>query len=181
VGALLAAGGVALLGVLLLGDSASPRPGPFYAVPSPLPKGPPGTLIRKELIVGLYPGAKSYRVLYKSTGSDGRPTAVSGLVVVPEGPAPAGGRKVIAFTHGIVGVARYCAPSLRRGDIGRVIDGLGVLLAAGYVVAASDYTGLGTPGRAPFLLGRVEAMNALDSVRAAHRLRQAHAGVEFAV
>jgi len=48
-------------------------------------------------------------------------------------------------------------------------------------VAVTDYRGLGTPGPSPYLVGRVEAMNALDSVRAAHRLRQARAGVEFAV
>lgn len=170
-----------LLAVLLLGGSGSRRPGPFYAAPTRLPGGPPGTLIRKELIPHFYPGAKTYRVLYKSTGVDGRPAAVSGLVVVPEAPAPAHGRKVIAFTHGMVGIARSCAPSLQRGNIGQVIEGLGEFIAEGYVVTASDYTGLGTAGRAPFLLGRVEAKNTLDAVRAAHRLRQAHAGVEFAV
>ena len=178
---LLGAACLALGGLLLLGSSGSPRPGPFYAAPYPLPKGPPGTLIRRELIPDFYPGAKTYRVLYKSTGVDGRPAAVSGLVVVPEGPTPAHGRRVIAFTHGMVGVARSCAPSLQRGGVGQVIEGLGEFIADGYVVAASDYAGLGTAGTPPFLLGRVEAMNALDGVRAAHRLRQAHAGVEFAV
>ena len=166
---------------LALPGSSRPRPGPFYAVPSPLPPGPPGTLIRSQPIPDLYPGAKSYRILYKSTGFDGRPTAVSGVVVVPEAPVPAGGRKVVAFTHGTVGVARDCAPSLQRGAIAQVIEGIGEFVASGYVVAATDYQGLGTPGPHPYLVGRVEAMNALDSVRAAHRLRQAHAGVRFAV
>jgi pimeloyl-ACP methyl ester carboxylesterase len=167
--------------VVVLSGSAQPRPGPFYEVPSPLPHGPPGTLIREQPIPDLYPGAKAYRILYKSTGFDGRPTAVSGVVVVPEGPVPAGGRRVVAFTHGTVGVASSCAPSLQGGGIAQVIEGLGEFVAAGYVVAATDYRGLGTPGPHPYLVGRVEAMNALDSVRAAHRLHEAHAGVEFAV
>ena len=102
-------------------------------------------------------------------------------MVVPEAPVPAGGRKVVAFTHGTVGIARDCAPSLQRGAIAQVIEGIGEFVASGYVVAATDYQGLGTPGPHPYLVGRVEAMNALDSVRAAHRLRQAHAGVRFAV
>jgi fermentation-respiration switch protein FrsA (DUF1100 family) len=175
---------LALIGVgvsLALSASSPSRPGPFYAAPAPLPHGPPGTLIRKALIPHFYPGAKAYRVLYKSTGFDGRPTAVSGVVVVPEGPRPARGRRVIAFTHGTVGIATSCAPSLQKGRAAQVIEGLGGFIAAGYVVAATDYSGLGTPGPNAYLVGRVEAMNALDSVRAAHRLRQAYAGVEFAV
>src|SRR5436305_7906337 len=123
----------------------------------------------------------TYRILYKSTGFDGRPAAVSGLVVVPEGAPPRGGRRVIAFTHGTVGVASGCAPSLQTADISQVLEGLGSFIAQGYVVAATDYAGLGTPGPNPYLVGRVEADNALDSVRAAHRLRPAHAGVQFAV
>jgi alpha-beta hydrolase superfamily lysophospholipase len=166
---------------LALHDSEEPRPGPFYAAPSPLPHGPPGTLIRWEEIVGSYPGAKAYRVLYKSTAADGSASAVSGVVFVPEGPAPRGGRRVIAFTHGTVGVAGNCAPSLHAREAPQVIGGLGSFLAAGYVVAATDYAGLGTSGRNPYLVGRVEAMTALDSVRAAHRLHAAHAGTEFAV
>jgi uncharacterized membrane protein HdeD (DUF308 family)/pimeloyl-ACP methyl ester carboxylesterase len=165
-----------------LHQRAAPHPGPFYAAPARLPHGPPGTVIRYEQIPHFYPGAKTYRVLYKSTGPDGRPTAVSGLIVVPEGPPPRGGRKVIAFTHGAVGLAGGCAPSVQQpGDATQVIQGLGGFIAAGYVVAASDYEGLGTRGASPDLIGRAEAMDALDSVRAAHRLRAAHAGVQFAV
>jgi pimeloyl-ACP methyl ester carboxylesterase len=179
--ALLVLACAAAVTALALPGSGRPKPGPFYAVPSPLPPGPPGTLIRSQPIPHLYPGAKSYRILYKSTGLDGRPTAVSGVVVVPEAPGPARGRDVVAFTHGTVGIARDCAPSLQRGGIAQVIEGIGEFVAAGYVVSATDYQGLGTPGPHPYLVGRVAAMNALDSVRAAHRLRQAHAGVRFAV
>ena len=164
-----------------LHTSSPPHPGPFYAAPSPLPDGPPGTLIREEPIARFYPGTKAYRILYKSVGFDGRPTAVSGVVVVPEGAPPKGGRKVIAFTHGTVGVASYCAPSLQVGNAAQTIEGLGGFVAAGYVVAATDYQGLGTPGPHPYLIGRVEAVDALDAVRAAHHLHAAHAGVDFAV
>jgi alpha-beta hydrolase superfamily lysophospholipase len=167
--------------VIALRQSSPPRPGPFYAVPARLPRGGPGTIIRAEVIPNFYAGAVAYRVLYESTGFDGEPAAVSGVIVVPEGSPPRQGRKVIAFAHGTVGVASGCAPSLQGAGFAQIIEGLGEFIAAGYVVAATDYAGLGTPGPHPYLVGRVEAMNVLDSVRAAHRLRQAHAGVQFAV
>lgn len=158
------------------------RPGPFYTAPSPLPAGSPGTIIRSEVIDGFHAGATAYRVLYKSTGYDGKPTAVSGSVVVPDGPAPAQGRKVVAYTHGTVGVATNCGPSLVKGaEQPLFFEGGAPLLSAGYVVAASDYQGLGTPGPHPYLVGASEGMNELDIVRAAHNLSQAHAGADFVV
>jgi alpha-beta hydrolase superfamily lysophospholipase len=159
------------------------EPGAFYRPPSPLPEDRPGTIIRREVIDGFHSGATAYRVLYASTGYDGRPAAVSGIVVVPDGTPPAEGRKVVAYTHGTVGVASNCAPSLvtRKDQQPLFFEGGAELLKAGYVVAASDYQGLGTPGPHPYLVGRSEAMNALDSVRAAHNLKEAHADTEFAV
>lgn len=90
---------------------AAPRePGPFYSAPTPLPDGLPGTIIRTEIIDGFHKGATTYRVLYKSTGFDGAPTAVSGIIVVPRTPPPSLGRKVIGFAHGTVGVAPIAVP-----------------------------------------------------------------------
>jgi alpha-beta hydrolase superfamily lysophospholipase len=122
-------------------------------------------------------------VLYKSTDRDGNPTAVSGFILVPGGAAPAQGRKVLAYTHGTVGVASNCAPSLVTNPEQQplFLEGGDDLLNAGYVIAASDYQGLGTPGPHPYLVGDVEGMNALDSVRAARNLAEAAAGDEFAV
>ena len=161
--------------------AAPDGPGAFYSAPSPLPDGPPGTIIRTEIIDGFHEGATTYRVLYKSTGFDGSPTAVSGIIVVPDAAAPGDGRKVIAFTHGTVGVASNCSPSLQGRGALAVYEGLDEFIAAGYVVAATDYQGLGTKGPHPYLIGELEAMNALDSVRAAHNLAEAHAGTDFAV
>jgi hypothetical protein len=75
-----------------------PRPAPdeppaFYTAPSPLPDGPPGTIIRSEELDDFYPGATAYRVLYTSTGHDGEPAAVSGIIVVPDGPPPPEGAR----------------------------------------------------------------------------------------
>ncbi len=164
-------------------DRAAPgAPGAFYTAPEPLPAGPPGTLIRSEVIDGFHAGATTYRVLYKSTSYDGKPTAVSGFVVVPDGPAPAQGRKILAYTHGTVGVAPNCAPSLASpAKQPLFLEGGAALVDAGYVIASSDYQGLGTPGPHPYLVGASEAMNELDAVRAARNLRQAAAGNDVAV
>lgn len=168
---------------LFVHESRPDAPSAFYEAPSPLPDGPAGTIIRSETINGFHPAATAYRVLYTSTGYDGRPTAVSGFILVPDGPAPAEGRQVVAYTHGTVGVASNCAPSLVTNPEQQplLVEGGSELLQAGYVVAASDYQGLGTPGPHPYLVGDAEGMNALDGVRAARNLTEANAGREFAV
>jgi alpha-beta hydrolase superfamily lysophospholipase len=105
---------------------------------------------------------------------------VSGLVIAPQGPAPAGGRRVVAWAHGTTGVARKCAPSLFPQSL-TWIPGLADMLARGYVVAATDYPGLGTEGPHPYLVGESEARAVLDSVRAARNLEEAGASEHFAV
>jgi hypothetical protein len=45
-------------------DSRPDAPGAFYAAPSPLPDGPPGTIIRSEVIDGFHSGATAHRVLH---------------------------------------------------------------------------------------------------------------------
>ena len=161
--------------------ASPPGPGPFYTASSPLPSGPPGTIIRTEVIDDFHPDATTYRVLYLSTSYDGEPTAVSGLIVVPNAPAPAGGRNVVAYTHGTVGVASNCAPSAQGPKWAPVMEGLDEFVSAGYVIAATDYQGLGTKGPHPYLVGASEAMNELDNVRAARNFAPADASADFAV
>ncbi len=179
-GLVLALGGAAISVAI---QRAQPgEPGPFYTAPSPLPDGPPGTIIRREVIDDYYAGATTYRVLYLSTGYDGDPAAVSGIIVVPDNPAPPGGRQVLAYTHGTIGVAPRCAPSLQDATVTPLdLEGGERFIAAGYVIAASDYQGLGTRGPHPYLVGEAEGMNALDGVRAARNLAEADAGADFAV
>ena len=164
----------------------------FYDPPSPLPEGKPGDLIWARSVQAPA-GAAAWRVLYRSTLYDGTPVAVSGLVVAPGEAAPEGGRKVLAWAHGTVGGARNCAPSLQPNparnlvnyysyrspypvDVG--IPALTDFLRAGYVVAATDYQGLGTPGVHQYLIGGTEAHNVLDSVKAARQIESAHAGTD---
>ncbi len=55
------------------------------------------------------------------------------------------------------------------------------MMKAGWVVTSTDYTGLGTPGTLPYLIGAGEARNVLDAVRAADNLAGTGAGRTFAV
>ena len=52
----------------------------------------------------------------------------------------------MAWAHGTVGIADKCAPSW-AGRSQRDVDYLNHWLGQGYVVVASDYQGLGVPGR----------------------------------
>jgi hypothetical protein len=152
-------------------------PEAFYAVPDPLPPGPPGALIRALPIAAppVLPDSRAWAVLYHSRDFDGRDVAVSGLVVAPPGAAPAGGRPVVVWGHGSVGLADRCAPS--RGGVKDAFGGpVASLLQQGVVFAATDYQGLGTPGPARFAIGLSAGRAVLDAARAARGLDGAGAG-----
>ena len=144
------------------------------AVPDPPPGGDPGDLLALAPRTGpdVPAGARAWDVLYLSLGVKGDPVAVSGVVFAPEGPSTAGRRPVVTWGHGSVGIADVCAPS-RTGvhvpDLSRLLD-------AGYVVAATDYEGLGTPGAHPYLIGVSEGRGLLDAARAAARIEGTGAG-----
>jgi pimeloyl-ACP methyl ester carboxylesterase len=153
---------------------------PFYDAPTQEIAGPPGTLIRSEPMGFAPAGAQAYRVLYRSTGMHGEPIAVSGVIIVPPGPAPASGRPIVAWAHPTTGVVPHCAPSLAI-FVFQQMAGLRQLIEQGVVVAATDYPGLGTPGPHPYLVGDSEARAVIDSVRAARNMPGAAAGNSFAV
>ncbi|HEX8134825.1 MAG TPA: lipase family protein [Actinomycetes bacterium] len=160
--------------------AAAPQrpPEAFYAVPDPLPPGPPGALIRATPIAGVpvLPDSRAWAVLYHSRDVDGRDVAVSGMVVVaPPGAAPKGGRPVVVWGHGSVGLADRCAPS-HGGVMGAFGPWLGGLLQQDLVVAATDYQGLGTPGLERFVIGLSAGRAVLDVARAARGLPAAGAG-----
>jgi len=155
-------------------------PGEFYAAPSPLPNGGPGTVVKSEPLENAPEGARAWKILYLTTAHTGEVTSVSGVLVVPQTPPPPGGRPIVAWAHGTVGISRNCAPSL-RSYWAHDIDGLDTFLKAGYAVVATDYEGLGAPGAHQYLVGGAAAANVIDSVRAAHNFPDAGAGTSYAV
>lgn len=145
---------------------ARPYVGDFYTVPSPLPSGAPGTLIATEQAPGQPDGAAAWRILFRSTDLTGKPVVNSGLLVVPDTPAPAGGRTIVSWGHPTTGSAEKCAPS-RFFDPYVFVEGLADLLDRGYAVVYTDYTGMGVPGPGSYLVGDTEGRNVLDAARAA--------------
>jgi hypothetical protein len=139
----------------------------FYDTPNPLPRGRPGDLIRKEDFdeYDLSSGVLAVRILYYSRSAGGADVAASGVVLYPEGNAPPGGWPVIAWAHGLSGVARQCAPSLSRN----LQHGpfLSMYVNLGYAVVATDYTGLGTNFRNAFSDMRSNAADVIYSIPAA--------------
>ena len=157
-------------------------PGPLHNQPSETLAQPRGTVVGAEPMRDAPGGSRAWRIRYLSRSYTSSPTALTGLIFVPAGPPPAGGRHVVALTHGTAGVAPGCAVSLRSPkEQAALLEGLGAFLRAGDVVVAPDYQGLGTPGPHPYLVGDAEASATLDAVRAAHNFRAAHAGAAFAV
>jgi pimeloyl-ACP methyl ester carboxylesterase len=153
---------------------------PFYQASQQELAGQPGTIIRSEPMLFAPAGAQAYRVLYRSTGLHGESIAVSGVIIVPPGPAPAGGRPIVAWAHPTTGVVPHCAPSLAI-FVFQQMAGLRQLIEQGAVVAATDYPGLGTAGPHPYLVGDSEARAVIDSVRAARNIPGADGGSDFAV
>jgi uncharacterized membrane protein HdeD (DUF308 family) len=151
---------------------AAPTPGAFYTAPATVPDRP-GALVRSERYTkGVPSDLRVWRILYTTTRNAGVPALSSGIVVASDH-LPPGPRPVIAWAHGTTGVASNCAPSLLPSRWDRnVIPGLDRLIGRGWVLVASDYVGLGTPGPHPYLIGQGEARSVLDSVRAARQITQ---------
>jgi len=150
----------------------------FYAAVDDVP-AEPGTIIRSEPLPYEVPGGRGFRIVYTSLDSAGRPIAVSGRVFIPDTPAPAGGRPVLAWAHGTVGLAPQCAPS--RAPALQDTGWLPPALQHGLVVAATDFAGLGMPGDPTYLVGRQEARDVAFSVLAARNLPEAQAGTDWVV
>jgi len=150
----------------------------FYKPPKSIP-GRHGTLIwarKASGLVKLSDAKYTQLVLYSSRTTQGAKDAISGSVSVPKGKPPKGGWPVITWAHGTTGVADICAPS-RDGldpsaNTGETyINGdLNAWLQAGYAVLRTDYEGLGTPGKHPYLIGTSEGRSVVDIVAAARQL-----------
>lgn len=171
-----------VLGILgtLAGAAEAPAQTAFYRAPLSAIAGPPGSLVRQQAIDGAPLGAATYRVLYRSTGLDDKPILVSGVVIVPRGDPPPGGRPIVAWAHPTSGIVPRCAPSLAI-FLFQQIQGLRSFVRDGYVIAATDYPGLGTAGPHPYLVGTSEARAVIDSVRVAGQLPGAGGGRKFVV
>ena len=151
-------------------DRAQSALDPFYTPPSQVP-ATPGTVIRSEPMNLDLANGTAARVLYTSRDRQGAPIAVSGMVFTPTNPAtPA---PIVAWAHPTLGQADKCAPSRSAKPLTDMNDWLEPMLARGWVVTATDYAGLGTPGPKTYLIGEQSANDLVNAVRAAQQLTTA--------
>ena len=152
----------------------------FYTPPQTI-DGDPGTIIRS----GAAPqwdvdGGTATRILYVTTGVDGVRRVAGGMVWVPTAPQD-GERKVVAWAHGTVGLGDQCAPSRNPSLMPTMSVWIAQMMQRGWIVTATDYQGLGTPPPYSYLVGRAEAADVINSVRAARNLPGSAAGRSWAV
>lgn len=149
------------------------------------------TLISSDQIDTSITGAVAYKVRYRSSDMNGRPTESTGLVIAP---ASAGeNRKVMTWCHGTTGLGDAACPSNRPDpaselktyfEIGSTteydygVPGLQKFIDDGWVICATDYQGLGTPGHHQYTVGRTNAIDGVNIVHAAREL-PVGAGTEF--
>jgi len=152
----------------------------------------PGTLLEAIEIAPDVPGSRAWRVRFASRDLLGRPTESTGVVA-----APAGGgadRPVVVWCHGTTGLGDASAPSFQPNPAGELIDfpeasamtdidrgvpGMAQYLAAGAVVAAPDYQGMGTDGFHHYCCATTGARDAVNAVRSLAQLEPAGAGTRF--
>jgi Secretory lipase len=154
--------------------------GDFYAAPDPVPDHEHGTLIRYQPVDGLdVGGATAWRIMYVSESLEREPIVVTGTALVPPGEPPSAGRPLLTIAHGTSGIADECAPS--KHPAATELSLMGPFVDAGYLVVLSDYEGLGTPGRHPYLVGESEGRGVLDAALAARELPDAGAGDQLSI
>ena len=137
-----------------------------------------GQLISSTPIAGVS-ASKAYRVRYRSFSPLGGPIEVTGLVYLPTTKAPTGGWPVLSYAHGTVGLADRCAPSNQVGDLENIVGS--TFNALGMAVVATDYEGLGTDKRHPYLNGVSEGRGVVDIVRAAKAIPGSNLSSTFVV
>ncbi|RDK87761.1 dienelactone hydrolase family protein [Enterobacillus tribolii] len=145
--------------IMLTPAQAAPQQGVTGQVISKTELAPPN---------GLQEAAEQYLIHYRSTsGVDGVSSREdTAAVFLPKGTAPQDGWPVVIWTHGTIGVARGCAPSLNPRTP-RDAQYLNTWLSLGFAVVAPDYAGLGSAGLHHYMNARAEAWSVLDSARAA--------------
>lgn len=138
----------------------------LLSVAGPIANAAPGELIATQRFPVEW--GDGYIVTYRTEGSDGASTLARGLLMLPDGPAPAGGWPMISFDHGASGLGPTCGAS-SSATLPVDVPYFRRLNALGYAVVSTDYLGLSpvTDQVHPYLNSRTEATATIDIVRAA--------------
>jgi pimeloyl-ACP methyl ester carboxylesterase len=175
-------GGVVAAEQMRVVGDALERPGidAFYTQPDDAAAGDPGTIVKRDELLGAPFASRAWRIMYRTTGLHGESVVATGVLIVPLTPAPPEGRTVLSWGHPTTGAAKSCAPSYGF-DPFLGIEGLRFLLDRGFAVVATDYVGMGTDGPDSYLVGVTGGNAVLDAARAAREVPEARASDRVAL
>jgi hypothetical protein len=178
---------------IAIDDSQPPTPSSTKSrFAPPFTGGKPGDLLSREEIGTDIKGARAWKVRYVSKDVNDVVTEVTGLVIAPKEKGE--DRKVMTWCHGTTGLGDSACPSAepnparnlityfdadstQQNDYG--VPGLQGWIDDGYVVCATDYQGLGTPGQHQYNVNRTQARDAVYLVHAARKMDDVGAGTKF--
>ncbi len=127
--------------------------------------------------------ARAFLIRHRSRDMHGRATESTGLVITPT--SADADMPVLTWCHGTTGLGDAACPSAQPDpareflpyftieatqQIDYGVPGAQAFLDAGWVLCATDYQGLGTPGLHQYTLNRTNARDAVNIVHAAHRM-----------
>lgn len=149
-----------------------------------------GALLAHEEIETSLEGARAFRVRYASRDVNGVGTESTGLVIAPA--AAGADRPVLTWTHGTTGIGDAACPSAQPDPARELITYFDIHGSAidygvphvqafvddGWVVCATDYQGLGTPGVHQY---SVNITNGRDGLHIVHAARSLGLGMGTAV
>lgn len=150
-----------------------------------------GTVHERHEVATTIRGARAWRIRYSSQDSSGVATESTGLVIAPI----AEGRDlpVVTWAHGTTGLGDAACPSAQPDPVRELtvyfsaestqsidygVPGLQAFIDGGWIVCATDYQGLGTPGMHHYTVNTTNAIDAVSIVHAA-RAMDIGAGTEF--
>lgn len=143
----------------------------------------PGTLLHSEAVPTNLGNAQAWRIRYTTADVNGKHHEATGLVIAPTSAST--NRPVLTWCHGTTGLGDascpsaqpdpvrelttyFTAESTRQIDYG--VPGLQNMIDNGWVVCATDYQGLGTPGMHQYTVNVTNAKDAVYIVHAARAL-----------
>jgi len=142
-----------------------------------------GELLDRQELPTEISGAQAWRIRYQTYDVVGQEHECSGIVIAPTGNTA--NRPVVTWCHGTTGLGDSGCPSAQPDPVRELtvyfsqsatqeidygIPGLQGFIDAGFIVCATDYQGLGTPGVHQYVVNRSNARDAVTIVHAARSM-----------
>ncbi|MDP9607695.1 UNVERIFIED_ORG: putative esterase [Variovorax paradoxus] len=162
--------------------AAAPKGANLWSPPAQVgPDAKPGDIFWMQQRADAPVGSTGWNVIYVSEVTPGQLKYVSGEIYAPSSKV-AEPRDVVLWNHPTAGNADSCAPSrreLKTPTGASRVPAIEELLSKGYVVAMSDYPGLGLPGPTYYMAGEPNARASLDVLKAVQNVPELNASKRY--